>query len=80
MKPIIRCSFVVFLLFAMFATPAGARSHWPHLPRLGPTAAFTYSPVAPQAGQPVTFSGASSTCPDSPCTYQWSDDGGPIQP
>lgn len=38
-----------------------------------PTAAFTYSPSAPQTGQLVTFDGSASTCPDT-CTYAWTDD------
>ena len=33
-------------------------------------AAFTFSPAAPQSGQPVTFNGASST--GSPTDYTWS--------
>ena len=45
-----------------------------------PTASFTYSPTAPVTGQAVTFNGASSTCPDGPCTYEWSDDGGTTRP
>jgi hypothetical protein len=45
-----------------------------------PTASFTYSPTAPVTGQAVTFNGASSTCPDGPCTYEWSDDGGRTRP
>jgi hypothetical protein len=45
-----------------------------------PTASFTFSPASPVAGQAVKLDGASSTCPDGPCTYAWSDDGGPTQP
>jgi len=45
-----------------------------------PTASFTYAPTSPVTGQVVTFNGASSTCPDGPCTYEWSDDGGTEQP
>ncbi len=45
-----------------------------------PTARFTYSPTAPIVGQPVTFDGTSSSCPDAPCTYSWSDDGSPTRP
>jgi hypothetical protein len=45
-----------------------------------PTASFTYSPASPVVGEPVTFNGASSTCPEGPCTYEWSNDGGPSQP
>ena len=45
-----------------------------------PTASFTYSPASPVTGQSVTFDGASSTCPDGPCTYEWSDDGSTTRP
>jgi hypothetical protein len=45
-----------------------------------PTASFTYSPTSPVAGQPVTLDGTSSTCPDGPCTYAWSDDGSTTRP
>ena len=45
-----------------------------------PTASFTYSPTSPEVGQPVAFDATASTCPDSPCTYEWSNDGGPVQP
>ena len=30
--------------------------------------------------QQVTFDGTSSTCPDGPCTYEWSDDGSATRP
>jgi hypothetical protein len=49
-------------------------------PPPGPTAGFTYSPASPVVGQPVAFNAGSSTCPDGPCTYEWSNDGGPTQP
>ncbi len=52
----------------------------PPPPPPAPTAGFTYSPASPQVGQPVEFNASSSTCPDGPCTYEWSDDGGPTQP
>jgi hypothetical protein len=45
-----------------------------------PTASFTYSPTSPVTGQPVLFNGSSSSCPDGPCTYEWSDDGGTTRP
>jgi PKD domain len=45
-----------------------------------PVANFNYSPSSPTVGQPVTFDGASSTCPGGPCTYEWSNDDGPDQP
>jgi PKD domain len=45
-----------------------------------PTASFSFSPAAPLAGQQVTFDGSGSTCPDGPCAYAWSDDGGTTQP
>src|SRR5206468_2949532 len=37
--------------------------------------AFTYSPSNPVTGSPVSFDGSSSTCPASPCSYSWTDDG-----
>jgi hypothetical protein len=40
-----------------------------------PVAAYTYSPLAPLAGQTVAFDASSSTCADTPCTYAWADDG-----
>ncbi len=46
----------------------------------GPTASFTYAPTSPVVGQSVTFSAARSTCPNSPCTYTWSDDGSTTRP
>jgi len=45
-----------------------------------PTAGFTYSPSSPLIAQAVTFDASASSCPDGPCTYAWSDDGGPTQP
>jgi hypothetical protein len=47
---------------------------------VAPTASFTFAPTSPVAGQAVTLDGAGSTCPDGPCTYAWSDDGGPTRP
>jgi hypothetical protein len=44
-----------------------------------PTAAFAYS-ASPVAGQPITFDGSGSSCPDGPCTYEWSDDGSKTRP
>ncbi|MFI5005557.1 MAG: hypothetical protein ACHQE6_11150 [Solirubrobacterales bacterium] len=52
----------------------------PPPPPPGPTARFTYSPPSPEVGQPVKFDATSSTCSDGPCTYAWSNDGGPVQP
>jgi hypothetical protein len=49
-------------------------------PPQGPTASFTYSPTSPVVGQPVAFNATGSACPDGPCTYEWSNDGGPTQP
>jgi hypothetical protein len=49
-------------------------------PPPSPTASFTYSPASPIIGQLVSFDSASSTCPDGPCTYEWSDDGGTTRP
>jgi hypothetical protein len=40
-----------------------------------PTAAYTYAPASPTAGQPVSFDASASTCDDAPCTYTWEDDG-----
>ncbi len=45
-----------------------------------PTAGFSYSPASPVTGQAVSFNGTSSTCPEGPCTYEWSDDGGTTRP
>jgi hypothetical protein len=52
----------------------------PSPPPPAPTASFTYSPAAPVVGQVVTLDAVSSTCADAPCTYEWSDDGGPTRP
>jgi hypothetical protein len=52
----------------------------PSPPPPPPTASFSYSPTSPVAGQPVTLDGTSSTCPDGPCTYAWSDDGSTTRP
>jgi hypothetical protein len=40
-----------------------------------PVAAFTYSPASPTVGQAVSFDASSATCDDTPCTYDWVDDG-----
>jgi hypothetical protein len=40
-----------------------------------PTAAYTYAPASPTAGQAVSFDASASTCDDAPCTYTWEDDG-----
>jgi hypothetical protein len=40
-----------------------------------PTAAYTYAPASPTAGQTVSFDASASTCDDAPCTYTWEDDG-----
>ena len=61
------------------ATPATSASVGP-VSALPPTASFTYSPASPVAGQPVTFDGTRSTCPDGPCSYEWSDDGSITRP
>ncbi len=45
-----------------------------------PTATFVYTPSSPTVGQAATFNAASSTCADSPCTYEWSDDGSSVRP
>ncbi len=44
-----------------------------------PTASFNYAPKEPVAGQPVLFNASSSSCPDGACTYEWSDDGSPVE-
>jgi hypothetical protein len=49
-------------------------------PPKGPTASFTYTPSSPIVGQSVEFNGTKSTCPDGPCTYEWSNDGSPTRP
>jgi hypothetical protein len=38
-----------------------------------PTAAFSYAPASPEAGQEVTFDAGGSTCAAGPCTYSWHD-------
>lgn len=40
-----------------------------------PAASYVYSPTSPTTGQEITFDGTGSTCPDTPCTYRWEDDG-----
>ncbi|HWX44650.1 MAG TPA: hypothetical protein VNY52_04930, partial [Solirubrobacteraceae bacterium] len=45
-----------------------------------PTASFVSSPTTPTIGQQGTLNATSSTCPDVPCTYAWSDDGSPTRP
>ncbi len=45
-----------------------------------PTAGFVYAPSGPTVGKAVNFNAASSTCADSPCTYEWSDDGSSARP
>jgi hypothetical protein len=52
----------------------------PPPPPSPPTASFTYAPSSPGVEQPVTFDATGSSCPDSPCTYGWSDDGSTTQP
>ncbi|MGH2853744.1 MAG: choice-of-anchor R domain-containing protein [Solirubrobacteraceae bacterium] len=52
----------------------------PPTPPAAPAASFTYSPAAPVVGAAVTFKDTGSTCADGPCTYEWSDDGGPTRP
>jgi parallel beta-helix repeat protein len=37
-------------------------------------AAFTYSPLSPVTGSPVSFDGTSSKCGAAPCSYRWADD------
>ena len=45
-----------------------------------PTAGFVYAPSSPTVGQAVNFNATNSTCVDSPCTYEWSDDGSNVRP
>jgi hypothetical protein len=59
---------------AMVAAPP------PPPPPPPPTASFTYSAISLIVGQVVTFDGSGSTCPDGPCQYEWSDDGGTTRP
>lgn len=40
-----------------------------------PTAEFAYSPASPVTGTAVRLDGGASTCPATPCTYVWEDDG-----
>jgi hypothetical protein len=47
---------------------------------IAPTASFVFEPASPLTGQAVTLNGSGSTCPDGPCKYEWSDDGGPTRP
>lgn len=44
------------------------------------TAEFSYSPTAPVVNSPVSLNASASKCDVSPCTYSWSDDGGPTRP
>ncbi|MGN6870634.1 MAG: hypothetical protein ACTHMY_19760 [Solirubrobacteraceae bacterium] len=39
-----------------------------------PTAAFSFSPAAPQTNQAVAFDGSASSCAATPCSYSWADD------
>ena len=43
-----------------------------------PTARFTWGPTQRQTGQTVTFDGRASFCDRGPCTYTWTDSGGPL--
>jgi hypothetical protein len=52
----------------------------PITPPPAPTASFSFTPSSPVAGEAVEFNGSSSTCPNGPCTYAWSDDGSAVQP
>ena len=45
-----------------------------------PTAGFVYTPSVPAVGKAVNFNAAGSACADSPCTYEWSDDGSSARP
>jgi hypothetical protein len=49
-------------------------------PPAPPTASFTYSPKSPIVGEELKLDSASSSCPDGPCTYEWSDDGSATPP
>jgi hypothetical protein len=62
------------------ATAPVAAAPAPPAPPAPPTAGFTVSPASPEVGQSVSFNGTSSTCADTPCTYEWSDDGSATQP
>ncbi len=59
---------------------ASGETTGPPPPPPGPTASFTYSPTAPEVGQSVKFNATASTCPAGSCTYEWSNDGGPVRP
>jgi hypothetical protein len=45
-----------------------------------PIASFTFTPASPVTGEAITLDGTASSCPDAPCTYEWSDDGGTTRP
>jgi hypothetical protein len=45
-----------------------------------PTASFAFAPASPVIGEVITLDGTASSCPDAPCTYEWSDDGGATRP
>ncbi len=61
------------------ATAAASASIGP-VGAAAPTASFTVAPASPTVGKAVTFDASSSTCPDGPCTYAWSDDGSTTRP
>ncbi len=45
-----------------------------------PSASFSYAPVSPVVGEEITLDGTSSACQETPCRYEWSDDGSPSRP
>jgi PKD domain len=53
----------------------GQDTYFTVMPQSTPTAAFVYAPSHPVTGQPVAFDGTASSCPASPCSYSWTDDG-----
>jgi hypothetical protein len=58
--------------------PAHASRHRRHPAAL--TARFSHTPAEPIVGQAVAFNGSGSVCTVGPCSYAWSDDGGPTRP
>jgi hypothetical protein len=81
LKLLIRCLLVVACAVALTALDtSGTTTAVSAVTAAPPTASFTYTPASPVTGQPVTFNGTSSSCPDSPCTYEWSDDGSTTRP
>jgi hypothetical protein len=71
---------LILILLALMALAASAGAAQGDPP--SPSAAFTFSPLAPGTGQPVHFDGSDSDCLRPPCTYTWTDQppGGGVWP